>query len=51
MFTDPLVVKVDKEAKTVTLSIRTTDNKVEVHKFPLSTFKKMDAEFQAQLKE
>lgn len=51
MFQDPLKVKVDLEAGKVTLSVRTTDTKVEVFEFELSVFLQMIAHFNAALEE
>ena len=50
-FQEPLKVKVDKEAGTTDLSLRTTDHKVEIFTFPTSTFEKMVAEFQAMIRD
>lgn len=51
MFNDALRVKINKEEGKVTLSIRTTDNKVEVFEFPLSAFNQMTAQFNAMLED
>lgn len=51
MFQEPLKVKVDSETGKVTLSVRTTDNKVEVFQFELSVFLQMIAQFNAALEE
>ena len=47
-FDKNLVVKVDKENEKVTLSIKTTENKVEVFKLSLQDFSVMVAEFTAE---
>ena len=47
MYTDALKVTVDKEKNTVSLSIRTTDSKVEVHTFSRPDFLVMVAQFNA----
>lgn len=51
MFQEPLRVKVDSETGKVTLSIRTTDTKVEVFEFELAVFLQMIAHFNAALEE
>lgn len=49
MFTDPIKVRVNKEEGTVSLSIRTTDFKVEVYTFPLYVFEQLVAQYNASL--
>lgn len=50
-FFDKLRVKIDKKTEIVTLSIRITDDKVEVHQMRRSDFDVMLAQYNAQLKE
>lgn len=47
MFTDPIKIRIDKEEGTISISIRTTDAKVEVYTFPLSVFEQMLAQYRA----
>lgn len=47
MFTDPIKVRVNKEEATVSISIRTTDSKVEVFTFPLYVFEQVLAQYRA----
>lgn len=51
MFTDPVKVKVNKEEGSVSLSIRTTDNKVEVYTFPLYVFQQLIAQYTAAMED
>ena len=47
-FDDTLKIKVNNKKRVVTLSIRTTENKVEVFKISLSDFEKMIASYNSQ---
>lgn len=49
-FAETLKIKVDKESKMVTLSVRTSDYKVEVHRLHLADFEALVADFQAQMR-
>lgn len=49
-YSSSLKVKVDLEQKKVSLSVRVTENKVEVHILDLSDFDVMVAEYLAQKK-
>lgn len=51
MFSDTLRVRIDLEKKLVRLSIRVSDNKVEVFDLPLNMFKQMVDEFYGKLKD
>jgi len=49
MFTDPVKVKVNKKEGTVSLSVRTSDFKVEVYTFPRYVFDQLFAQYRALL--
>jgi hypothetical protein len=51
MFTDPIKVRVNKEEATVSISIRTTDAKVEVFTFPLYVFEQVLAQYKAAVED
>lgn len=51
MFTDPIKVRVNKEEATISISIRTTDSKVEVYTFPLYVFEQVLAQYKAAVEE
>ena len=51
IFSAPLRVKVDLEKQTVTLSIKTSEKKVEVHRIPMADFDQMIANYQMQVRE
>lgn len=47
-FSDPLKVKISEDGRSVLLSVRVTEKKVEVHTFDASEFDVMVAEYYAQ---
>ena len=49
-FSENLKVKVDKDAKEVTLSIRVNENCVQVYKVSVRDFMKVVGEFQQQMR-
>jgi len=48
MFTEPVKININKEAKTVSISIKATDGMVIVHHLPLNEFRKSVFQFLAE---